>query len=264
MTSIHASVPSDLRDASLSAKMRGEDPGTTLPEDCLSRPFIKDKRTGLSSVIIKKLPQRIVSDQSVQNQHFKTQNADNSAIEEDGGSASKENDPALSPIPVIPPSPRRPTLIKRPLSDLPCPHGPTETENPECLSPSEQNVINNSSPELTRDPFYMGAQLAERNSLVNSSFRHYSDTTSNHQTISNPESTDTENGRPFKRICSDEAKENAQAGYAQVDGRSEQGKALKLNGVPGVVKATGLRKASAPSALGGIKAGKARVGLRRL
>ncbi|MCJ1233539.1 hypothetical protein MMC14_001497 [Varicellaria rhodocarpa] len=82
-----------------------------------------------------------------------TDKVDPSDSEDDEASASKENDPALSPTPVTAPlpNPRRPTLGKRPLSDLPTPvdtEANDDDEAPPILSPSEQNIANNAPPLL--------------------------------------------------------------------------------------------------------------------
>ena len=68
-------------------------------------------------------------------------NAD-SEVEND---ENAENDPSLSPSPVTFPklSPRRPTLAKRPLSDLPTPTEPDSGD--EGLGPSEQNIATNAA-----------------------------------------------------------------------------------------------------------------------
>ena len=263
MTSIHASIPLDLREASINARRRGEDPGTALRKGVNERPELRGKGTSLSSVIMKKLPQRIASDQSIQAQRDDTQTPNNSAGEDDNMSASKENDPSLSPSPVFPPG-RRPTLTKRPLSDLPCPIEPQEPQETSCLSPSDQNIINNAPSGSTSEAVHRGPQLSERNSSANTSGRIINDPNNNCRAVSAPESMDAENGRPAKRICFGEVKEHAHSGSRYGDGKQEQAKPTVLSSVLGNVPPTGARKASAPSVLGNAKAGKPRVGLRRL
>ena len=252
MTSIHASIPLDLKEATQAAKRRGEEPGMALKEDIGQRPTLKDKSARSSSVVMKKLPQRLASTQSAPTPQVATLDA-GSAEEEDEASASKENDPALSPQFISLQSPRRPGLTKRPLSDLPC---PTEDElQRTCISPSEQNVFNNvpqnfaeASTSLTGPtPRYVGRSLRD---------------TSTNATVAIQDGT--EHGRSAKRICSDEAKENALAGYSSP--LASKPSTTKLSNASAKVQSASERKALASGTLGagGGKGAKARIGLRRL
>ena len=117
MTSIHARIPPNLRAEVNRAKTRGEE----------------------------KPKQEIVIFES-----------DAQSDAEDEASASKENDPSISPSPVSPPPSlplRRNTVLgKRPLSDLPTPEEPPsdDEEQHACLSASEKNIIAN-TPNLSKD-----------------------------------------------------------------------------------------------------------------
>lgn len=266
MTSIHAAIPSDLRNAVSAAKGRGEIPGTVIREDKDQRPSLKGKSVSSSSVVMKKLPQRITSTQSAPVRPLAAQNTDESAGEDDEISASKENDPMLSPLPVPTQSPRRPTLAKRPLSDLPC---PTESEcdsaDSPCMSSSEQNIVNNiplsiqTAPEVS----HQGSQLAERNEMVNFTGRGLKEASMDGLVvIFDDERASSDDSRPAKRVCSDEGKENV------ADGPSVQkpSRPLHISSMPSKPQFAPARKASAPGSLGAgsVKTGKGRVGLRRL
>ena len=268
MTSIHATIPTDLKEAALAAKRRGEDPGTSIKEDTEQRPTMKDKSASSSSVIMKKIPQRLVSTQSAPTPRAVAVQIDESDDEEDEdeASASKENDPALSPEPIPMQSPRRPTLAKRPLSDLPCPtEGESEySDQNDYISPSERNVSNNvpqATAETSTNALHPGSQLSGRSQMVNFTAGRSLKDASTNRTI--PVHDDEETSRPAKRICSDEAKENAVEGYGIAPPAKPT---TKLSSVPPKVQSAGARKASAPGSLGagGVKGGKPRIGLRRL
>ena len=252
MTSIHASIPPNLKEAAMAAKRRGEEPGVAFKEETDQRTNLKGKSVSSSSVIMKKLPQRLTSTQSAPIPRTIALDAE-SGEEEDEASASKENNPALSPLSISLQSPRRPSLLKRPLSDLPC---PTEDElDQTSISPSEQNVVNNvsqSSSEVSTSVAGPGAHYAGR-SLRDAS---------TNATVAMQ--SDIENGRSAKRICSDEAKENVVAGYSTEP--PSKPSSIKLSSVPTKVQSASARKASATGSLGagGGKGAKARIGLRRL
>ena len=270
MTSIHASIPADLKEAALTAKRRGEAPGTAILEDTDTRPIMKGKSASSSGVVMKKkLPQRITSTQSAPLLRPLVQGGEDSGSEyEDDKSASKENDPKLSPSPVPVQSPRRPNLAKRPLSDLPTPF---EIEcdgiQAPCLSPSDQNVVNNTDPspdEIMPESLRKLSQPAERNQSVNFTSRGLQEAgTTGISSVPLEDSYAMDDVRPAKRVCSDDGKENA------VEGRGlEKLSAMPLQSISSAAMAglSASRKASAPGPLGSgaLKAGKARVGLRRL
>ena len=134
MTSIHAICPKPFRSRVEEAKSRGQ--GKPKNEISSTNALSESNAGQLEST-----------------QESQTDNPQNSDSECDEASASKENDPSLSPTPVTAPSPslRRPTLGKRPLSDLPTPidtGADYDEETPAILSPSEQNIVNNTPPRL--------------------------------------------------------------------------------------------------------------------
>lgn len=270
MTSIHAGIPGELQEAASAARRRGEVPGMVTREETDPRPTLKGKSASASSVMMKKLPQRPIATHAPPPSRTMPLETE-SDIEEDEASASKENDPALSPQPIPTQSPRRPTLAKRPLSDLPC---PSEDElDRDCISPSEQNIANNISQSVAEAATIVtrpASRLSERDQHVNSAVRSLKDTSTNGTASLRGEMDAAD--RPAKRICSDEAKENAMAEYGippvakQYSSSSSSSLTTKLSDVPVKVQPAGVRKASAPGSLGagGGKGVKARTGLRRL
>ena len=269
MTSIHASIPPNMREAALIAKRRGDDPGSTISEDQDQRPSLRGKSASSSSVVMKKLPQRTTSTQSapVPPRINRENESSGSEDSEDERSASKENDPMLSPSPVPIQSPRRPTLAKRPLSDLPTPvEQDDESNSATCLSPSEQNVVNNTfSPAIDRnlEATCKVPQLAESSQAVNFTGRGLQDVAVNGPAnLILTEKAGDNYARPAKRVCSDEAKENV-AEERLLEKLPERPAPSIICASKGPLSAA--RKASAPSSLGtGNMKGKAKIGLRRL
>lgn len=268
MTSIHASIPLDLRDAALAAKRRGEEPGdTTILEDSEQRPTIRSKSASSSSVVMKKKhPQRLASTQSAPTPRLATQVGENSAGEEDEDSASKENDPMLSPTPVPVQIPRRPTLVKRPLSDLPTPTElDEESAEASYLSPSNQNVLNNTfsiPTDAEQSESCKAASITTQHQAVNFTGRGLQDASPNGLAALPIEVSTTDDGaRPAKRVCSDESKENMSVERSLKLPERPQSTTNSVSKVAAPVS----RKASAPASVGAAGAkGKARIGLRRL
>ena len=263
MTSIHASIPSELREACALARRRGEGPETALLEYVFERPSARGKAINPSSVVMKRPSESTRSRQSSTIKQKMALGTDDEATEEDEISASKENDPALSPIPVLPPSPKRPSLSKRPLSDLLCSVAPAE-EEVSCLSQSEKNVADNVTIDTNKDALQAGPELAGKTSLLNLKNKNSHDINVDSRAVSAPEPTEAENGRSVKRICSDEAKENAQVEMRHENQRVQEAKPIVSSSMARNCKVSSTRMASAPGALGGGKVGKPRVGLRRL
>lgn len=246
MTSIHASIPSDQKDEVLEAKRRGEIVGTVIGEDAEQRPTIKGRSaSSLSSVVFKKLPESITGTQSARSNFQAPASEDG-----DDESEAKENDPLLSRSPVPAPTPRRPTLAKRPLSDLPIVEPEYDVTDAPCLSSSEQNVANNVDQLAgigASDSSRKGLQVAERSQGVNVTGWGLQETRGN-----GTGSVDFE-GRPTKRICSDSGKENTIETWAA--------KKLLEKPLPAISAAT--KVAEPVSRIVSVK-GKSRVGLRRL
>lgn len=202
MTSIHAPVPTDLKSAAAEAKTKGEDAGTTIPEQEEPRLLRSRKGTRVQSVTMKKKTTRKNGERAssrsqrqsnspgpetpAEEQQSEIHREADSTISDDESenlsNASKENDPALSPSPVkfAPPSPRKNALGKRPLSVLTLPldtdpfaMDPDDSDL-EGMTASEKNIAANNyggSPE--RDPFPQrkSPKLSVRSKGVNSSGR---------------------------------------------------------------------------------------------
>ncbi|OQE31254.1 hypothetical protein PENSTE_c001G02036 [Penicillium steckii] len=115
MTSIHAPIPPNLATAVREAKYRGEDPDSISEEKeetTHSRPRKQPRlNTGTTMKSTRRAP--IQAPSPAPTQDINMSDSEN----EDPASASKENNPSLSPTPVrqTPPSPRK-ALGKRPLS----------------------------------------------------------------------------------------------------------------------------------------------------
>ncbi|KAE8134470.1 ubiquitin-conjugating enzyme/RWD-like protein [Aspergillus pseudotamarii] len=202
MTSIHAPVPTDLKSAAAEAKTKGEDVGTTIPEQEEPRLLRSRKGTRVQSVTMKKKNtrkngERASSRSQRQSNSPETENlaeeqqleihheADSILSDDESESlsnASKENDPALSPSPVkfAPPSPRKNALGKRPLSVLTLPldtdpfaMDPDDSDL-EGMTASEKNIAANNygdSSERDPSPQRKSPKLSVRSKGVNSSGR---------------------------------------------------------------------------------------------
>ncbi|OQE41379.1 hypothetical protein PENCOP_c005G05002 [Penicillium coprophilum] len=138
MTSIHAPIPPNLKDAVTEAKLRGEEPGIVIEQkedDAMIKRPRKQAHTHTHTATVKKLarntnvseqpsqssyPSQSSSNPSAQPSPPVTDDAMSDSENDDPASASKENNPTLSPSPVYlpPPSPRKTALGKRPLSVL--------------------------------------------------------------------------------------------------------------------------------------------------
>ena len=263
MTSIHASIPSEMKYEVVAAKRRGETAVTAIGQDAEQSTTMNGKSaSSLSSVIKRKLPEPIISVQSrPSNPHEALEGEGPASEDEDDKSASKENDPSLSLSPVIAPSPRRPALPKRPLSDLPIEEPEYDVTDAPCLGSSAQNVVNNIDPITgisASDSSRKGFQSAGRSQSVNLTSRGLQETRGNGMG-----SVDSE-GRPTKRICSDPGKENTLENCENCDA----GKFVEKPS-PAVSAATKIempvsRNASASSSGTSKLKGRSRVGLRRL
>jgi len=295
MTTIHAAIPAELREAVLAAKSQGEEAGTVMREDTeRSRPTIRKASSSSSQVIMKRRPHQLSqchtapvsetpntdSAQPANTRPSQQPNGDDelSDDEDDETSASKENDPSLSPSPVISPafpSPRKNILGKRPLSDLPTPIDPDIDEDDEAndLSPSERNIANNNPyfPDDHCHPHQLASRprkspkLAERSREVNSAF-----SASEYPIITPFEDHDATTAILDKsRLPSDECKENVTAtalasAYPLCVVKKATAPTVADAGVS--VPAAASRKVSSASTAssGSGKGVKPRVGLRRL
>lgn len=159
MTSIHARVPGNLRQAVDAAKTRGEEdrPSPTSQTEVSVLESRMDRRQvptllrrKLSSHVWRPSPLPLVRAPEVDG------DPELSDDEEDHD-PSKENDPSQSPSPVMqsPRSPRKNVLGKRPLSEL-----PTPTEPEEDMTESEKNVAVNQLREFPFGPPKKSPKLA--------------------------------------------------------------------------------------------------------
>ena len=267
MTSIHAAIPISLQAAVDTAKRRGEDATPT---------FVKlpsRKRPLMALQLPTPAPLQSINPES--------------DLSDDEGSASKENDPALSPSPVNypAPSPRRPLLNKRPLSDLPTPTeipSDDEDEARSGLTSSERNIAAN-TPHLSSSIASMvvsehsppSPKLVERSQSFNFAFRGKDNGSSGllilpfEDETSGPNGPDCDediNQPPKKRACSGEGKENvteilpAQP-VIMAKHVSTPGIGFKVQSGVELRKVSGISGASGG---GSVRTARPRVGLRRL
>ena len=260
MTSIHGSIPPDLKDVALSARRRGEITGTAIEGATKQSQTLKSKSGGsFTRSTTRKPPDwvpRAQSASSTLDQSLENENAPSE--DEYSTSASKENDPLLSPSPVPVPSPRRPSSAKRPLSDLHIIEPEYDMAIAPCLSHSDQNVVNDVLPPsilAASDGSQKTLQLMEKSQSVYNAGHH-------RETGGSSTGSDDLEGKPTKRVCSDSGKENMLETW-------EASRPLEtpLRGICAATKVELpiLRKALVSNALGTSKAkGKSRLGLRRL
>ncbi|CAG8886999.1 unnamed protein product [Penicillium egyptiacum] len=178
MTSIHAPIPPNLKDAVTEAKVRGEEAGTAL-EEKEEDPTIKRprKQARTRAATIKKTarnttpsvnpsqssyPSQSSSNPFAQPSPPMTDNVMSDSESDDPDSASKENDPTLSPSPVhlAPPSPRKTALGKRPLSVLSIPY-PEDSDADMMLIDSDND---NDNPAMTSNERNITANTGSRTS----------------------------------------------------------------------------------------------------
>lgn len=223
MASIHARIPKTLQDEVLEAKRRGEE-SELITIDRLKQQPIANVKACNTSIVAGKRPNHLhirSSQRLEQMPHARIgqpeeleNNSD--ADTEDEASASKENDPSLSPSPVAVESPRISVSTKRPLSDLPTPTEPEYAPGSlSGISPSEQNIpstIPLSTPlGSTSDDSIESLKLAERSRSINHVGRALQDTTKDQPVFipfDETATSDDDNPPASKRICSREGKEN--------------------------------------------------------
>ncbi|OQE30678.1 hypothetical protein PENFLA_c002G06438 [Penicillium flavigenum] len=177
MTSIHAPIPTNLEDAVTEAKVRGEETGTK-PEEKEKDAVIKrtrkqarthaatTKKTACNTTASENPSQSSYPSQSsnpfAQPSPPVTDNAMSDSESDDPASATKENDPTLSPSPVhlAPPSPRKTALGKRPLSVLSIPY-PEDSDADMMLIDSDND---NDTPGMTSNERNITANTRSRTS----------------------------------------------------------------------------------------------------
>lgn len=274
MTSIHARIPPNLKDAVLAAKRRGEVAGMVTKEDLDERPSTKRKASSSSSVVMKKKTQAFLSPSSGVPANGPSDRNDNSDEDaEDEASASKENDPSQSPSPVTVQSPRRPALTKRPLSDLPIPIEPElDDEDASGLSPSELNIANNTPSfsnhlATTLENSCQNLKLAERSRSINFSTRGLQDASKDGLAIVplDIKGDEPEDHPIRKRLCLWDGKENSTHGQGVERSTAPATRPAPGGGAMGITRpaAGTVTKPDSASIVGG-KGGRPRIGLRRL
>ncbi|KAJ5799539.1 uncharacterized protein N7518_001607 [Penicillium psychrosexuale] len=178
MTSIHAPIPLNLKAAVTEAKLRGEEAGTTLEEkeeDAIIQRRRKHarthtaatKKTTRNTTAFENPSQSSYSSQSSSNPFAQpsppmTDNATSDSESDDPATASKENNPTLSPSPVYfaPPSPRKTALGKRPLSVLSIPY-PEDSDADMMLIDSDND---NDAPAMSSNERNITANTRSRTS----------------------------------------------------------------------------------------------------
>ncbi|KAL4905994.1 hypothetical protein BDW74DRAFT_167616 [Aspergillus multicolor] len=285
MTSIHAPVPDDMRNEVMEAKMRGEDSGTTVPEqqEEMSRSLRTRKGTRVQTVTMKKKSARMPQPRDSENtrprhetpdQHYDFLSDDEN---ENPACASKENDPALSPSPVklAPPlSPRKNAHGKRPLSVLTASAMDIDLELEEMdtsdgmMTASERNIAANSTPTCDSSPLRKSPKLSVHSRVNSRQLREdslgigfdlqiYEDTPEAlnlRPSIPNPSSSSSQT--PLKDLDLDLEPSPAHplATLSSISSSSSSNPTLLKKPVSGIRKAFG----------SGLKKAKPRIGIRRL
>lgn len=272
MTSIHAAVPSTLAQAVYQAKSRGEDvmkPSAPLQARSVGADDIKCRKRSHQSLHLSTYP----SPPAVE---------DESDAEDDEASASKENNPSISPLPVPPPAllSRRPILGKRPLSDLPTPiesDDEDEYDDGGNMTSSERNIAKNtpnlstsfSSISVSCEPQRKYFKLSERSWASSNSTGRTRDESNNAGSFTFFEDADDQDyeRQTSKRICLQEGKENILEDVSSASAAQPKSTTPTIGlGLKTLSGAELVRKPSAPHVpIGaGVPKAKPRVGLRRL
>lgn len=194
MTSIHAVVPSDLKDAVKAAKHRGEDPSSIREEqddDIPQQRRRKQQRlqTGTTRKSSRKPTTQPSPNPEPPTTHQTPDDPASDSENDNPASASKENDPSLSPTPVrqaTPASPRKSALGKRPLSVLAVSYQEdpdadmmlVDSEEPHSatMTTSEQNISANRCARSPISPVRKSPKLTlSKGTNASASFRHRDD-----------------------------------------------------------------------------------------
>ena len=190
---------------------------------------------------------------------------------DDETSASKENDPSLSPSPVAIESPRISASIKRPLSDLPTPTEPEQELGSLSSMSSEKNIWSNSlfsvPPGLNTDESTESRKLVETSWSVNHVPRAIKELGQDRpMIIPFDEKSNFDDEVPAsKRICSREGKENGFEALGIGEIATFATRPVLANGsVPAARLPAVIAKKQIQSAAVGSRIARPRVGLRRL
>lgn len=200
-------------------------------------------------------------------------NGASDADTDDEASASKENDPSLSPSAVAVESPRIHGSTKRPLADLPTPTEPEQDSGSLfSTSPTENNMSSNiplSSAPIGSNPDRSaeGLKLVERRRGVNHNTRAIRGMGQDKPIIIPfDEKTESDDDVPAsKRICSREGKENGfeALGICETATFATRS-ALASGSVPAARLPAVVAKKQIQNTVAGSRITRPRVGLRRL
>ena len=150
MTSIHAPIPRNLKNAVMEAKRRGEEDGVSLQAEKEERPAHSKAVSSSTSVVMKS---RVIVDTSRPSAPQMHPVSDDDEQEDN----TKENDPLHSPLlPSRPPSSPRKVLGKRALSDVPVPTGSDQADSNIEHSPDHEA----NSPYISLEPLKKSPKLA--------------------------------------------------------------------------------------------------------
>ncbi|KAA6411094.1 MAG: hypothetical protein FRX48_05406 [Lasallia pustulata] len=240
MTSIHAMIPTELRDAVVEAKKRGEEAGTEIRED--EEQELKTTRHAFSSSLLRKrAPPSSPSNAPPGSPDSKPPPLSQDDEDSSPSSAHKKNDPSLPPpVPPPPPPPHpRQTPPLRP------PH-PPDPEDSSCEDPtttsttasSSQNIAANSQNIASAFPPRRSPKLATRSKLLTAPGRHssndpplippFEDASSSPPSHSHAVDDEVD-APPHKRVCSAEGKENF-AAVAAGGGGGDKGEKVAKGG----------------------------------
>ena len=261
MTSIHATVPANLREAVAQAQCRGEE---------ASKKTKGDRKWNSKSVGLLGLSADKGQDSAIQQSAANEAESDD---DENEATASKENDPSLSPSPVAPQSPRKNILGKRPLADLPTPLDTDDDEEDNCssMTSSDRNVAKNTQhlsnaqtcTEGNGERQRKSPKLAERSRSFNFASRGKDTSEVATGLMITPFEDAGGEITATKRVCSGEGKENVTETTGEKKEQVVVPKpALPVNAGPKV--SAGRNISATSSASGNGKAARPRVGLRRL
>ncbi|KAL2006148.1 hypothetical protein VTN00DRAFT_9802 [Thermoascus crustaceus] len=255
MTSIHAPIPDDLKEAAMEAKRRGEEEGTVIREEDERRPAGVRKTSGTHTVVMKKRTNKNqTSGETSNNQVADSSNAEQGPEEQDlnmdvsddenddPASASKENDPSLSICPVViaPPSPRKNVLGKRPLSVLATSLDPDTVmddagdDESHGMTASEKNIAANAgnvSQQRSSSPQKKSQKLLELRKGANASSRIREDDNMNN-TQDSMDCTGSLKGRESQHQIYEDGDES------NGDGKENYGSSTTSKEREGAVKAT--------------------------
>ena len=283
MTSIHARIPMDMKNAILAAKSRG-DPATTSGTDDVDRNSSINTPSYYASTAVSKGSrsstisqidsQKIMHD--LPGSYAMDHGEDSEVDTDDEISASKENDPSQSPPSFTIPTITKSSSTKRPLADLPIPTEPDyDMEISSGISPSDRNVANN-APVFSGLSFtsiegsHQSLKLTERNRTMyptNQESQHETCKVGLAITYVDIRADETDDMPPAKRLCCVKGKENIAEGFEIRNASTPRTRPSFINGLEETMKPPAMaatRKPVMNVVASGKKSTRPRIGLRRL